>query len=121
MTSPVSEEETRHEKKLEVYGGPDRIVPASEFRAINKAKVEAVKFKTGFPPLDDLLDGVMLGELIVVSGPTKHGKSTLCLTLARNFHQMGLKTTFFSFEMPADILLCQRYKDLTTHVPLQTV
>jgi replicative DNA helicase len=102
------------------YNGVDRVVPSAEFRELNKSKSEPVKFKTGFPGLDKLIDGVMLGELIVVSGPTKHGKSTLCLTLARNLEKMGHKTLWFSFEMPADILLCQRYKDLQTHVPLKT-
>lgn len=106
---------------LESYDGPDRVVSAAEFRENNASTQDDLKLKTGYPTLDTLMDGVMFGELIVVSGPTKHGKSTFCLTLSRNFERIGIKTLFFSFEMPASILLCQRYKTLSTHVPMENV
>lgn len=55
--------------------------------------------KTGLPTLDRLLGGVEPGELVVVSGPTGEGKTTLLLSITANMASKGIGTTWFTLEV----------------------
>jgi replicative DNA helicase len=67
----------KREEALKNYHGIDEVVWAAELKEelIQKSKeVPEVSMKFGFPTLDENIHYAMGGELIVVSGPTKHGK-----------------------------------------------
>ena len=102
------------------YSGSDRVVPVDELRRIAAARPVVTALKTGFPRLDEYTGGgFRRGEMIVVSGPSKHGKSTMLLTVSRNLALQGVGTMWLSYEMPQDILFTEKYPTLTTHVPLE--
>lgn len=96
------------EAALLAYNGLDRVVMASEYRQILKDRpANRVKFKTGIRGLDALAEGCEGGELVVISGKTKHGKTTLAQTLTRNFAQQKVMSLWFSFEVGISQFLAQ--------------
>lgn len=87
------------EKRLLEYQGEDRIAPFSEIiQEFKERKEHKIILKSLFPSLDDLIDGFLPGELIIVSGPTGCGKTTLCRTLTYNFHKQNFPSLWFSYE-----------------------
>ena len=60
-----------------------------------------VDVKSRIPTLDKHVQGFQDGELIVISGPTKNGKTLLAQTLTRNFARQQVYSLWFSFEVPA--------------------
>ena len=66
----------------------------------------------GWPEIDDTLDGLRKKEIVVLSGYTSAGKSTLVLkTIAHRIIRYGDNVLMFSFEMPRgaviESLLCE--------------
>lgn len=55
---------------------------------------------TGFPSLDNLIGGRRFGEVVVISGSTGSGKSTLCMNLALHIASQGEGVLISSFEIP---------------------
>jgi replicative DNA helicase len=55
----------------------------------------------GFSKLDSSIKHFLGGELVVISGPTKHGKTLLSQTFTRNFSDQGHMGTWFTYEVPA--------------------
>ena len=62
--------------------------------------------KTGFTDLDNLIGGFVPGELVIVAGRAKMGKTSVLLNLARNISKTT-PTMFLSLEMSADLLLAR--------------
>jgi replicative DNA helicase len=60
--------------------------------------------KTGFTDLDNLIGGFVPGELVIVAGRAKMGKSSALLDLARNISKT-IPVMFLSLEMSADLIL----------------
>lgn len=91
------------EKELELaeYQGPDRIVSSLDL-AEELAKVEESMFTTltGVKSLDRILgNGVEAGELVIVTGPTGEGKTTLLMTITKNMAEMNVNATWFTLEV----------------------
>jgi replicative DNA helicase len=59
------------------------------------------------PSLDRYCDGFRDGELIVISGPTKNGKTLLAQSLTASFVKQQEFPLWFSFEVPARQFLNQ--------------
>lgn len=90
----------KKEEELFEYKGADRVVPASELKAELSLTDESIfKFKTGIKTLDRILDGVECGELILLTGLTGEGKSTLMMTLTNNMAEQGAKSCWFTLEV----------------------
>jgi replicative DNA helicase len=51
------------------------------------------------PTLDNYLEGFREGDLVVVSGITKGGKTTFCQTLTHSFSEQKISCLWFSYEM----------------------
>src|SRR3990167_10948743 len=67
----------KKEVELENCQGKDRIVLAEEKKAeilLERANRPPFMAKTGIPGLDECVDGFRKGQLVIVSGPPKHGK-----------------------------------------------
>lgn len=61
---------------------------------------------SNLPSLDKAIDGFLPGELIVISGPTKNGKTLLAQGLTNEFTKQNYFPLWFSFEvMPRYFLM----------------
>lgn len=65
-----------------------------------ESQEDPARVYSGFPSLDRYIDGFQLGELIIISGPTKHGKTLLAQTLTYEFSRQNFFPVWFSFELP---------------------
>ena len=86
------------EQKLHDYQGEDRMVSSVEFAEMIASLPKPVIIHSGFPTLDGVLNGFEGGELVVVSGPTNHGKTTLLMSILVNMSANGQKSSFFTLE-----------------------
>lgn len=88
-------------RSLKEYIGVDQVVTLAEQAEIMKVKKLETVFKVSanLPQLDHLLEGFEAGELVVVSGPAKNGKSLFCQTLTCQFSRQGIITLWFSYEL----------------------
>jgi replicative DNA helicase len=85
------------EEKLETYNGEDKVISSYELKEIlDASKINLSSHNTGVPTIDRLLEGVEGGELIVVSGPTGNGKTTLLTSITRN---IKAKSVWFTLEV----------------------
>jgi predicted ATP-dependent serine protease len=98
---------------LKQYQGEDKIITSYEMQEIVKNQKHLFKVKSKIPALDRLIDGFVPGELIVISGLTKNGKSLFSQTLTKNFHDQQVFSLWFSFELPP-----QRFLSCFDDLPL---
>lgn len=88
------------EEALDSYVGHDKLVSfrqaAHHFR--NRKSFKIGDF--GIEGLDKLTGGMHEGELVVISGLTKHGKTLLAQTASSNLARQQVASTWFTFEVP---------------------
>jgi predicted ATP-dependent serine protease len=53
---------------------------------------------TGMPMLDHHMGGAVPGEMWILSGPSKHGKSTFMRTMIKKYFEQGCLSMIFTFE-----------------------
>lgn len=88
------------EKRLSEYKGEDRVVSSQELHEeLQKTEDSVIKIKTGIKSLDRLTEGIELGELIIVTGLSGQGKTTLLTTLTQNIAINGFKSVWFTLEV----------------------
>ena len=97
---PTAQELDKLIAELRVYGGPDQVIDFHTMQAELALLPNAVPIASYLPSLDAAIGGFRAGELIVLSGPTKHGKTALARTWTRNFMQQGKASLWFSYELP---------------------
>ena len=88
------------EEMLDGYAGRDKVVTFAEI--LRKAKERPILKITdfGFVDLDRLVDGIHEGELVTISGLTKHGKTTFAQSITHNLVNKSLPVGWFTFEVP---------------------
>jgi len=64
-------------------------------------KEDLVNARSNMPSLDAACDGFRDGELIVLSGPTKNGKTLFAQTLTNEFAKQQIFSLWFTYEVPA--------------------
>ena len=76
-------------------------------------KEEDVKvYPTEFKVFDNALKGGFReGDLVVISGPSSHGKTTLAQNFTCKFQRSGVQTLWFSYEMQISELW-EKFKDM---------
>lgn len=94
-----NEELNKLEDRLQNYEGEDKMIASTELAEIIKGEPVPITQNTGLPYLDKILNGVEGGELIVVSGPTGHGKTTLLMSITKNMIKDGIKSSWFTLEV----------------------
>jgi len=105
---------------LKNYAGEDRVVSSITYAAMLENLPPVRRFKTGISALDEAIDGFEDGELIVISGPTAMGKTTLCDTVIQNLNKENKKSLFFTFEVtPAKMIQNHRTSETCVYLPLQ--
>lgn len=104
---------------LRTYDGPDRVVLSTEFWEIIKNDKPPQKHLTGFKRLDESIEGFESEELIVISGPTGHGKTTFCRTVMLELAKHGRRSLFFSYEnSPKKIATEHKEPEHALYMPL---
>lgn len=102
------------EVRLEKYQGADRVVLAqSKWEQLQEERKFKPKFiaNTGIASLDSCVEGFRKGQLVVLSGPPKQGKSGVCQTFTKNFISEGKKCMWLSYELS--------YEELFDKFPLE--
>ncbi len=98
------------EERLKNYRGEDEIIISNDMLDLLHARYQQVhtfELVPGFPGLDKSIKHFLGGELVVISGPTKHGKTLLAQTLTRNFWAQNHMGAWFSYEVPVHQFLQQ--------------
>lgn len=97
---------------MRLYQGDEEIVSSSDYisaMARLRGNTDIFKVYTGIKGLDLIAEGFMEGNVVVISGPTKEGKTTLCQTLTINFDNLyDEKTLWFPFDTPGEEVI-QRF------------
>lgn len=104
MKKLTQEEIRKREDKLASYTGDDRIVPSEELGE-RLAQEAPMAIPTGLPSLDRLLNGVEPGELILVSGPTGEGKTTLLMSITKNMAAGDTPSAWFTLEVTPEAFI----------------
>lgn len=97
-------------RELIDYNGPDRVISSIEYWEMIKDRKPLPRHNTGIGLLDDAIGGFEPGELIVISGPTAMGKTTLCDTIIRNLATEAKYALFFTFEVTPEKVV-EAHKD----------
>lgn len=96
---------------------------ASVANAVRTARANGGKItglSTGFPKLDDMLDGLRKSTLTVVGARPKQGKTALAVSIIRNLVRAGTEVYFASLEMPSDEII-RRFVAIEAGVPYETL
>lgn len=109
--SSSPEEDARLLELHKTYSGSDQIISAKDFLKLYEETEVLYKAGSGLTELDKIVEGFRPGTLIIISGPTKQGKTTLCQTLTNNFTEQKYQCLWFSFDTPPGELI-GRFKKL---------
>jgi replicative DNA helicase len=95
-------------RNLKDYNGEDRVISSAEMDLKLKESPDSIiRVKSFIPSLDAAIEDFRDGELIVISGPTKNGKTLFAQTLTVNFTKQQYPPLWFSYEVPARQFLSQ--------------
>ena len=81
---------------------PENIVYAEDKRKEIEEKRKLIppfRAMTNLSTLDDTIEGFRKGQLVVVSGPPKNGKTQICQTFTKHFVDKGIRCLWFSYEL----------------------
>lgn len=114
-----AKETIKLEDELIAYAGVDRIVTSKELiTELNETDESVFKIPTGVPSLDRMLDGVEAGELVIVTGPTGEGKTTLLMSITANMAAASIESLWFTLEVTPRQFLKKLTKGMGEHTPL---
>jgi len=100
----VEEERQRLLDTFKEYNERDRVISFKELYNELKKTKQVLSVKTKIPQLDMLTDGFRAGDLIIMSGTTGMGKTSLLQTFVSNFDEYN-PSLFFTYEvMPRNFL-----------------
>lgn len=93
---------------MKEYNGDDEITSSKDYIAamsVLRGNRDILKVYSGITSMDKITEGFWEGNVIVISGPTKEGKTTFCQTLTMNFAKQGHKSLWFPFDTPGEELI----------------
>lgn len=102
------------QEELAKYDGKDKVITLKEKRKLQGEEGNvAWLVGSGIPSLDIMTRGFRPGNLIIVSAPTSHGKTTLLQSITKNTAKEKIKSLWFPFEGNMDDFL-ERLDMVTT-------
>lgn len=117
MTTKRTAEELRKlEDKLAVYDGEDKIISSQEL-ATSFEENQTTPQMTGVGSLDRILGGIEAGEMVIVSGPTGEGKTTLLMSITKNMALKGVPSAWFTLEVTPQAFITKIKKGSGGTVP----
>lgn len=117
MSTRKPEELRKLEDQLVNYQGDDRIVRSDELAAQLDIETSTAQM-TGVPSLDRILGGVEAGEMVIVSGPTGEGKTTLLMTITANMAAKDIPSLWFTLEVTPKSFIQKIKKACKDKLPL---
>lgn len=94
------EERQRIKSLLMRYAGKDKIVTMKDVVEADRGIASTLReYPSGYKGLDAMIRSFRDTELVVISGPTKNGKTTLAMSLTKNFLSQNVVPCWFSYEM----------------------
>src|SRR5690349_3857522 len=89
------------------YGGPDKVVHFTDYLLSKTGEKDGLNFKSGFSVLNEKIGGVQTGEVVIISGYTKNGKTLFAESWVRSMakNDSKAKAAIFSFEVQTERLL----------------
>lgn len=94
------------EQFLATYAGEDEVISAAKLKErLDKEPKLIWSAHSKIPSLDGYVGPFKPGQLIVVSGTTGHGKTTLCKTFTQAFIEQDIPLMWLTFEIGADDLI----------------
>ncbi len=105
---------------MKMYEGDDEIISSTDYlTAMSRLRGDTSIFKvmSGFDSLDAITEGFWEGNVIVISGPTKEGKTTFCQSLTMNFDKLKEPCLWFPFDTPGDELISRFTKAPLMYLP----
>lgn len=87
------------EKELYTYQGEDKIISSHELAELFKNIPPVSRIKSGVPSMDRILSDLEAGELVIVTGPTGQGKTTLLMSITNNMAQRETLSAWFTLEV----------------------
>ena len=97
------EELLRLQEAAKNYQGDDKIISSYDLAKIIKERPEEKKIMSSFSGLDNILIGFRLKQLVVISAPTKSGKTSFCIELTSRMKEE--KPMWLPFEEGAEELI----------------
>ncbi len=95
-------------QQLKEYNGEDRIISSRKMeKVLSRTNVSIISVRSEIQSLDASTDGFQEGEVVVISGPPKSGKTLLAQTFTVNFIEQGRASLWFSYEVPTHQFLSQ--------------
>ena len=102
-------------QELKNYDKDDKVVASSVLQKyLTDRKGQEFNIKSTLYQLDKIIDGFQEGELTIISGEPKSGKTLFCQTLTMNFARQGIRSVWFTFEVGA----FQFLKQFGSNMPL---
>lgn len=111
------EEIRRLEDSLANYQGEDRIVTSTELAQQLDIDTPATH-RTGIDTVDRILGGVEPGEMVIVSGPTGEGKTTLLMSMTANMSKAKVDSVWFTLEVTPKSFIQKIRKACQGFIPL---
>ena len=115
-------QEILKEQELSRYAGEDRMVSAKEaLELIRSEERTQLHILSKIPALDETVGGFYAGQLIVISGTSGHGKTTLAQSFTSSFYEQGVRLSWFSYEVETEDFLSQFDEAVLPHfyIPLK--
>lgn len=97
------------------YEGEDKLISSEEIAENVAKRPPERKMHTGIKGLDAILDGFRAKQLIILSGITKHGKTSFAIDLTSRLAKEN--PTWLPFEEPAEELV-QKFLDRNEKPPM---
>jgi len=101
-------------KALIDYNGPDRMVHFTDYILLKAEQSSKYKiFKSKFETFEEKMGGIAIGEVIVVTGNRKEGKTLFVESWVRSMIESNpeAKTVFFSYETNPDSIAAKYMHD----------
>jgi len=105
------------EDELVNYQGEDRIVTSHELAETLDVD-NTIQQQTGIKSLDRILNGVEAGEMIIVSGPTGEGKTTLLMSMTASMAKRDVPSLWFTLEVTPKSFIYKIKKACQDKLPL---
>ena len=105
------------EQAAAVYAGEDRVLPSDEvLKQFLADQPKGERISTKLPTLDRMIGGLYPSQLVVVSGVTGHGKTTLCQTFTKNMSEQLTFPLWFSYEVGTEDFIENFHPDYRKHI-----
>lgn len=94
-------EAEQYQRDLEImakYDKADKIISSDEAQALAEEDRKKPSIMTNINQIDEMIGGFRESQVVIVSGPTGHGKTTFCRTLTRRFAEQNVNCLWMSYE-----------------------